>query len=177
MKKIITLSLIITMLALSGCGKANNPADESAPKEDTASTSEQSSSNESTAKTEEQKQAEAKLDGVTTEKIEQMADEINAAKESGDKEKEKTTSEKNNNPQPARLKIVWKTGPATMGQVLKLLNQEKADVLHMNTLEQNDKQTEIMADIQVRNQNHLNNILNTLKKQSKIVSVNRENGL
>ena len=85
-------------------------------------------------------------------------------------------SDNNHNPHPARLKIVWKTGPATMGQVLNLLNREKADVLHMNTLEQNDSFTEIMADIQVRNPNHLNHILNTLKKQNKIISVDREKG-
>lgn len=86
-------------------------------------------------------------------------------------------SEKNNNPQPARLKIVWKTGPATMGDVLNLLNREKADVLHMNTLAQNDKATEIMADIQVKDQKHLNKILDVLKRQSKIISAERESGL
>ena len=85
-------------------------------------------------------------------------------------------SDNNHNPQPARLKIVWKTGPTTMGQILNLLSQEKVDVLHMNTLEQNDKFTEIMADIQVRNQNHLNRVLDTLKKQHKIISVDREKG-
>ena len=85
-------------------------------------------------------------------------------------------SSQNNNTQPARLKIIWKTGPATMGKVLTLLNHEKVDVLHMNTLEQNDKSTEIMADIQVKNQRHLNNILNILKRQSEIISVNKESG-
>ena len=86
-------------------------------------------------------------------------------------------SDNNHNPQPARLKIVWKTGPATMGDVLNLLNREKADVLHMNTLAQNDKATEIMADIQVKDQRHLNKILAVLKRQSKIISAERESGL
>ncbi len=85
-------------------------------------------------------------------------------------------SPNNNNPQPARLKIIWKTGPATMGHVLNLLNRGKADVLHMNTLAQSDKATEIMADIQVKDQKHLNKILDTLKQQEKIISVKRENG-
>lgn len=85
-------------------------------------------------------------------------------------------SHKNNNPLPARLKIVWKTGPATMGKVLAILDNEKADVLHMNTLEQNDKSTEIMADIQVENQRHLNRILNILNKHENIISAQKENG-
>ena len=85
-------------------------------------------------------------------------------------------SNKNNNPQPARLKIVWKTGPATMGLVLGILNKEKVDVLHMNTLAQNDKSTEMMVDIQVQNQRHLNRVLSILKNQSKIIFVNKETG-
>lgn len=85
-------------------------------------------------------------------------------------------SENNNNPQPARLRIIWKTGPATMGQVLNILNQAKADVRHMNTLAQNDKATEMMADIQVKDQKHLDKILSLLKKQSKIISVKKETG-
>ena len=85
-------------------------------------------------------------------------------------------SNNNHNPQPARLKIIWKTGPATMGNILNLLNREKADVLHMNTLEQNDKSTEIVADIQVRNQRHLDKILDILKHQNKVISVTRESG-
>ena len=85
-------------------------------------------------------------------------------------------SENNNNPKPVRLKIVWKTGPSTMGQILNILGQEKTDVVHMNTLSQSDKATEVMTDIQVRDQKHLNKILGILKKHSKVISVNRESG-
>ena len=85
-------------------------------------------------------------------------------------------SENNNNMKPARLRIVWKTGPSTMGEVLNLLGREKASVSHMNTLAQNDKATEVMADIQVRDQRHLNKILNILEQQSKIISVDKETG-
>ena len=83
---------------------------------------------------------------------------------------------KNHNPQPARLKITWKTGPTTMGKVLNILDKEKADVLHMNTLEQSDKSTEIMADIQVENYRHLNRILRVLSRQENIISVEKESG-
>ena len=85
-------------------------------------------------------------------------------------------SDQNHNPQPARLRILWKTGSSTMGQILGVLNQEKADVLHMNTLAQNDDATEIMADIQVRHQRHLNHLIDVLKEHPKIISVNKESG-
>ena len=85
-------------------------------------------------------------------------------------------SNKNNNPQPARLKIIWKTGPSTMGQVLGLLDKNKADVVHMNTLAQNDKSTEIMADIQVKNQKHLIHVLDELKHHPQVISVVKESG-
>ena len=85
-------------------------------------------------------------------------------------------SNNNNNPQPARLKIIWKTGPATMGRILNILNKEKADVLHMNTLAQDDKATEIMADIQIKDQKHLKKILNALKDRNEIISVKKESG-
>ncbi len=85
-------------------------------------------------------------------------------------------SQNNHNPQPARLKIVWKTGPATMGLILNLFIHEKAQVLHMNTLAQSDKTTEIMADIQVKDLSHLDRIIHLLKKNSKVISVSKENG-
>ena len=85
-------------------------------------------------------------------------------------------SDKNNNPLPARLKILWKTGVSTMKQVLDVFDEKNVDILHMNTLAQNDSATEIVADIQVRNQKHLNNFINELKKHPKIISVERESG-
>ena len=85
-------------------------------------------------------------------------------------------SDKNNNPQPARLRILWKTGSATMKQILGVFDQEDVDIIHMNTLAQNDSSTEIMADIQVRHQEHLNRLINVLKKHPKIISVEKESG-
>lgn len=85
-------------------------------------------------------------------------------------------SDKNNNPQPARLKILWKTGSSTMKQILTVFDQENVDILHMNTLAQNDNATEIVADIQVRHQEHLNDFIEELKKHPKIISVSKESG-
>ena len=86
-------------------------------------------------------------------------------------------SENNHNAQPARLRIIWKTGPATMGQILMLFAEKKADILHMNTVAQNDKSTEIMADIQVRHQKHLDQVILALKNHPKIISVDKETGI
>ena len=85
-------------------------------------------------------------------------------------------SDKNKNKQPARLQIIWKTGPATMGIVLDLLVKQKVEVIHMNTLAQNDKTTEIMADIQVKDIKHLNDVIEKMKKHPKIISVSKEHG-
>lgn len=85
-------------------------------------------------------------------------------------------SDKNKNKQPARLQVIWKTGPATMGVVLDLLVKQKVEVIHMNTLAQNDKTTEIMADIQVKDIKHLNNVIEKMKKHPKIISVSKEHG-
>ena len=85
-------------------------------------------------------------------------------------------SEKNKNKQPARLQIIWKTGPATMGVVLDLLVKQKVEVIHMNTLAQNDKTTEIVADIQVKDIKHLNDVIEKMKKHPKIISVSKEHG-
>ena len=38
----------------------------------------------------------------------------------------------NKNKQPARLKIKWKTGPSTMGQIIALLNNQKAQIININ---------------------------------------------
>jgi GTP pyrophosphokinase len=85
-------------------------------------------------------------------------------------------SDKNKNKQPARLQVIWKTGPATMGVVLDLLVKQKVEVIHMNTLAQNDKTTEIMADIQVKDIKHLNDVIEKMKKHPKIISVSKEHG-
>ena len=85
-------------------------------------------------------------------------------------------SENNHNTQPARLKLVWKTGPSTMGEILTFLNTQRVDVRHMNTLEQNDKETEMIVDLQVRDAGHLNEICRLLKKQDKILAVKKETG-
>ena len=85
-------------------------------------------------------------------------------------------SENNHNPHPARLKIIWETGPTTMGEVLTFLNAQKADVRHMNTLEQNDSETEMIVDLQVRNAKHLDTVCTLLKQQPKIISVKKESG-
>ncbi len=82
----------------------------------------------------------------------------------------------NKNKYPARLKITWKTGPATMGQIISLLNKKKAQIVHMNTTDQNDKFTEIMADLQVKNARHLDLVIQALKAHSKIIQVQRETG-
>ena len=63
-----------------------------------------------------------------------------------------------------------------MGEILTLLNAQKVDVRHMNTLEQNDKQTEMMVDLQVRDAKHLNTVCTLLKHQPKIISVEKESG-
>jgi len=80
------------------------------------------------------------------------------------------------NKQPARLKIIWKTGPSTMGQIIDLLNQQKVQIVHMNTMEQTDKTTEIMADIQVKDNDHLRQVLQSLRQNKKIIQVQKENG-
>ena len=85
-------------------------------------------------------------------------------------------SDQNHNPQPACLKILWKTGSSTMKQVLSVLNQENVDILHMNTLAQNDTSTEIMADIQVQNLKHLDHLIEVLEEHPKIISVIKESG-
>lgn len=82
----------------------------------------------------------------------------------------------NKNKQPARLKIVWKTGPSTMGQIIALLNKEKVQIIRMTTMDQSDKLTEIMADIQVKNNNHLKQVIQKLLKHPKITSVQKESG-
>lgn len=82
----------------------------------------------------------------------------------------------NHYPQPARLKIVWKTGPATMGSVLDMLIRQKAQVVHMNTLAQTDKTTEVVTDIQVKDLAHLERVIRLLRQHSKVVSVLKENG-
>ena len=46
----------------------------------------------------------------------------------------------------------------------------------MNTLAQNDKSTEMMVDIQVQNQRHLEQILAVLEGQSEIILVKKESG-
>lgn len=83
----------------------------------------------------------------------------------------------NKNKQPARLKIIWKTGPATMGEIISLLNKQKAQIVHMNTMDQTDKTTEIMADIQVKNNEHLYQVIEALRQHKKIIQIQRESGL
>ena len=63
-----------------------------------------------------------------------------------------------------------------MGSVLDILIQQKAQVLHMNTLAQSDKITEVMTDIQFKDLTHLQKIIRQLKKHPKVVSVSKENG-
>ncbi|MBE6445997.1 MAG: bifunctional (p)ppGpp synthetase/guanosine-3',5'-bis(diphosphate) 3'-pyrophosphohydrolase [Alphaproteobacteria bacterium] len=85
-------------------------------------------------------------------------------------------SDKNKNQQPARIQIIWKTGPKTMGSVLDCLTKQKVHVAHINTMAQTDKTTEVVADIQVKNSKHLKVVMEKLQKHPKIVSVAKENG-
>ena len=63
-----------------------------------------------------------------------------------------------------------------MGQIIALLNKEKVQIIRMTTMDQSDKHTEIMADIQVKNNNHLKQVIQKLLKHPKITSVQKESG-
>ena len=88
MKKIIALTMITAMLAFSGCGSDEKAAPAETPKIEVNDAA-KGTTPKTTSSPEQKKEAEAKLDGVTTEKITEMADEIKAAQEAGDKEKER----------------------------------------------------------------------------------------
>ena len=76
-----------------------------------------------------------------------------------------------NNALPVRLRLIWKTGPSTMTEIVGLLAKNKVQLHHLNTVDQSGKKTEIIADINVEDNDHLLDVLDHLRHHPKIISV------
>ena len=71
--------------------------------------------------------------------------------------------EKGNNRWIIPLIIEWKTAPESMGMVVTTLLQSKATIQQISTLVQEHKITRVTAEVRVKSQNHLLDVMDALR--------------
>jgi len=78
---------------------------------------------------------------------------------------------------PARLRMIWKTGPKTMAEIVTLFAKNDVEICRISTITQGPKRTEVIIDINVEDEDHLLDVLDYLRKNSKIISVFQVRGI
>ncbi len=73
------------------------------------------------------------------------------------------SKEKGNNRWSIPLIIEWKTGPDSMGMVVTTLIKSKAEIQQISTLSQEHKKTRVSAEVRVKSQNHLLDVMDDLR--------------
>ena len=84
--------------------------------------------------------------------------------------------DKKKNTLEVSLALVWKTRPESMGKVIDTLTQAHAEIQQLTTLQQGHKKTNVIADIRVRNKDHLLDVLDALRACDVVESVYQEKG-
>ena len=75
------------------------------------------------------------------------------------------------NMMPVCLIILWKTQPESMGAVVEVLSKLKVEIESFSILTQEHKKTKVQANIRVKNENHLLDVLDALRVHPKVLSV------
>ena len=78
---------------------------------------------------------------------------------------------------PARLQVAWKTGPKTMAEIVTLFAKNDVELCRVSTITQGAKKTEVMIDINVEDEDHLLDVIDILRKNSKVFSVFQIKGI
>ncbi|MBP5343466.1 MAG: bifunctional (p)ppGpp synthetase/guanosine-3',5'-bis(diphosphate) 3'-pyrophosphohydrolase [Alphaproteobacteria bacterium] len=86
-------------------------------------------------------------------------------------------TKKGHNSLPARLRVVWKTNPKTMAEIVTLFAKNEAELCRVNTITQDSKKTEVIIDINVEDDDHLLDVLDCLRKNPKIFSAFQVKGI
>ena len=79
--------------------------------------------------------------------------------------------EKKKNNLNVDLRIVWKTKPESMSKVIAVLGGAHAEIQQLTTLKQEHKKTNVIANIRVKNTDHLLDVLDALRECDVVESV------
>ena len=80
-------------------------------------------------------------------------------------------SDKMKNALSVSLLITWKTGPESMENVVSILEKSKVKILALSVLSQEHKNTKAQAEIQVKDKDHLVDVLDVLRASPKVVNI------
>ena len=86
-------------------------------------------------------------------------------------------TKKRRNAVPARLRVVWQTGSKTMAEIVTLFAKNEAELCRINTIAQGAKRTEVVIDVNVEDEDHLLDVIDSLRKNSKVISVFQVKGI
>ena len=76
----------------------------------------------------------------------------------------------------ARIKVVLTNQPGSLGKVTTIIAKNNGNISNINFLNRKNDFYEIIIDIEVRDSNHLNNIIAALRLVSEVSSLDRVKG-